>query len=294
VQWAKTTTAIVEVLRVGMTITIKNESPKKDLVAQVEAITKMSLALTALCYTLGVIVVNLHFAQYGYYSLELFRLSYIVAGVWFFLILGTWVLLFALFLVRSKAVVQSERSKWKKAVLLGFTVFMMVSVIYMLWVVGTHLGIAIDRSWAGVLCLGIFGSGVLLYEFSDILRKPLVAIDPVEKVYNVAFGVLLLVIYTVSFAQVTYSRIPASLGGGGAQLVRVTATEDARLALEGAGISFSEVLSKRGENVVSISDTLGLVFMGEKDIVVVSPKIPERSFLINRDALLFVQFLKKH
>src|SRR6476659_3656400 len=59
------------------------ESQKMGTVKElIEIVGKIVLGTLALCYGLGFVIVNVHYGSYGFYSAGLFRLNYIVAGVW--------------------------------------------------------------------------------------------------------------------------------------------------------------------------------------------------------------------
>ena len=47
-----------------------------------ELLGKAAVGLLGICYVIGLIVTTIHLHQYGIFSLDLLRLSYVVAGVW--------------------------------------------------------------------------------------------------------------------------------------------------------------------------------------------------------------------
>lgn len=48
---------------------------KKDYYYDLEKISKLFLSISAIAYIVGLIIVNLHYNQYGFYSLSLFRIN---------------------------------------------------------------------------------------------------------------------------------------------------------------------------------------------------------------------------
>lgn len=64
----------------------------------IEMVGKMTLAGAALCYAFGLVVVNVYLSKFGVYSVDLFRLHYVTAGIWALLDLTLPALLILIFI----------------------------------------------------------------------------------------------------------------------------------------------------------------------------------------------------
>ena len=50
-----------------------------------EVVGKVIIGWLAVCYASGLLMVNLYYSRFGVYSLSLFRLVYVIGGLWVFL-----------------------------------------------------------------------------------------------------------------------------------------------------------------------------------------------------------------
>ena len=58
------------------------ENPHKTFLDQAESISKMGAISFAAIYAIGYLVTSLHLSHYGIVSAELFKIQYVVTGVW--------------------------------------------------------------------------------------------------------------------------------------------------------------------------------------------------------------------
>lgn len=217
----------------------------KDLL---ELLGKVILGGLALCYGLGLLMVNMYYSHYGAYSLSLFRLNYVIAGLWVVLpvismatfFFGVAVMVLA---IREWASSKSIQAMFKRGnptitkVTLSATA---VFLIYMFHRLALDLfDITLPTKVWLQLILGTFGIVFLIpvMWYSMYRRR-----QPVEtSVFAVVFCVYALV-YVFLFARGVYSKIPAHLGGGRTKGVQflLEANEGDKKFFELSGLRFYE------------------------------------------------------
>jgi hypothetical protein len=122
----------------------------------IELVGKLSIGFVALSYVIGLLVVNIHLNKYGAYSLGIFRLNYISAGMWtLFPVLFPLLLLFILILFAM-----SYFNSWKRrpfSVWLTLTTMPILVLLSFTLIATRILGIDLfSWEWLGAFPTGFF------------------------------------------------------------------------------------------------------------------------------------------
>ncbi len=244
----------------------------KDLI---EISGKAILAILALYYGLGLLVVNIYLSRYGVHSLSLFRLHYILAGFWvmapiFVAMLGLSILLAGAYSIPT---IRDHIHDWagssfsgeidkpiKKSSVVFFLIEFFLSTIGFIAVI-VALRIKFTRDWIISLPAGL---GIVIvitllivafYRYKSALRIPFL--------YGTSIGTLFYFsIYTFVFANVLYGTIPAHLGGGQASDVQLL------LKVEDKEKEFFEISGLTFRAGTSQTDTVKLLFADENGYVI--------------------------
>src|SRR5215208_4635917 len=223
----------------------------KDLM---EVLGKAVVGLLALCYALGLFVVNFYYNRYGVYSLSLIQLNYVVAGVWLLapIFLTLIILIILIILAYSNQHVrkfingvlgikqdegQTQAADWIGKSAVGAACLTILMVIIAL----QEIRITFVYQWIVVLLTAFFLNlfmSVTLYVFfryRSTLRFPL--LFSMLTIY-VAF----LTAYTFDFSKSLYGTIPPHLGGGGTKDVQLLldVDESSKKYFELSGLEFYE------------------------------------------------------
>jgi hypothetical protein len=202
----------------------------------IDALNKLFVGLVASSYLLGLLIVNLYFSQYGFYSLSLFRLNYVIAGLWaiasvflsYFLLE---LILIALALVLTRTIPLRERISTALAYIGGAFLF-----TYAVYVVVAVFGVLMTWNWllySSVGAMSILGVKRNLRDFlpryDDLKFKASAAA-------GTAVAVLFFVLFVLGFAKDLYGRIPASSGGGESQLVQIVLKPEYQKQFQSLGL----------------------------------------------------------
>lgn len=212
-----------------------------------ELASKAIITLVGLCYAIGLVVRNIHLSRYGYYTVGLLELNYIMAGVWALLPMFLGVLLLNLlsflFFIDDEAKPHLRRGK--KAKLTGYDIFVNVFVSVLLaagFLLVSHRYLALPLSW------GLVGTtllGILALYF--LAATAYFSVSPSgfnfsTRLLFATCGIILLGLYLSLFARRHYNDIPSGVGGGRPELVRLVPAEEAKpylvtlgLRLDGTG-----------------------------------------------------------
>jgi hypothetical protein len=252
----------------------QDESPSKiGLVKDVlEILGKLLLGLVAICYALGLIVMNSYFSNYGVYSLSLFRLSYVMAGLWAlgpvitlvcFTLLGAW--------LRSEYTVRPplKRRRFLIVTVLG-SILVLAAFIYVLTSLRgpiDYVGLSLTNFALGLLLDGLLAILFLymLYSESFEVERRLTFIS-----LFIAIFIIVLLTHAVVFGRKVYGAIPPYWGGGMPIQVRIAVeSEDkAQEMLKATGISF--------EGDSHLSNSIEYLFATEDEYIFLVPDGKER------------------
>ena len=217
-----------------------------DLKDVLEAASKGLLAAAGLCYVFGLVVSNIHFGRYGYYSLSLLQLNYVFAGFWSVLpiIVAAFAVNF-LYVYFTGAGREGEQPRAKfslkrvAAGLLGLLMFTgIVSVVVSM--IGEYIGFRFSWWWLAVSLAGLIPAIAFVgFAFSIVA--------PREGKRNVNLSLLLLMnlaialtFYLAFFSLKVYGDIPAGVGGGRPARVRFVVDAAERPFFLSSGITFDE------------------------------------------------------
>jgi hypothetical protein len=275
-----------------------NEPPVDGLKSFAEVVGKLSLGALGVCYALGLIVLNVHFSRYGVYSLSLFQVNYITAGIWALLpVVAPWVLgLFSLwvllhfrwkftkrfyryFSLPLELRPERERAKQQGSILMWVGLAACFPVL--MWRSGIDF-----RPWLGVLAVGAVWGFLLVLMTLIALDRKKQRKKPVIMLVAVTVT-LALVIYATIFGGEAYGTIPAHLGGGAPGQVYFIVEPDVNVKtfFKNMGIHF------QGES--NRTEAVRLLLVTEGEYIILTPEASEaggRALSIRRDyvkALLF-------
>ncbi|MBI3694042.1 MAG: hypothetical protein HY238_04270 [Acidobacteria bacterium] len=233
--------------------------------------------LSAACYVIGLLVVNIHLRRFGYYSMSLFEVHYVVAGILSLVPVGLGWCGFALF---AEEIWEAAKG-WKLvALLIGLLLGLMGSFVVLVlqgaWIEGLPFGVRF-------VVLIIAGFFVTLYPAAAAQSATrLLASNVYRKEVTVSGAVVIglsaLVVvggYLVNFSRSIYGEIPATLGGGQPRAVRLVVKNEVKASLAGLGVPFAA----DGRT----SERVRLLLATEKEYVILTGK--EGSVGIRGDAV---------
>lgn len=286
----------------GVTLYVNTNLQRLDLEKTknvIEVVGKLTVGLAAVCYVLGLVVVNVYLSKYSVYSLDLFRLNYVTAGllalspVLFGVVTSLMLagLMYPLFAAVSRKVRSSliPGERWDGLgantlmILLVAQVLVATAVTYLIF---WTAGIPADRGWGfiigaalvtNVLCAIAMYFGVLQTQ-QPYLRQVTLMIVP-------ALAVIVVLGHAVFFGAYLYEGVAAQLGGGRPREVEVLVNDpDARALLEEAGVEFQED-SRLAKNV-------RLLFATEGEYILLV-KVPlndrEQAVTVKRDLIQIIR-----
>lgn len=211
-----------------------------------EAASKGLLAAAGLCYVLGLVVSNIHFGRYGYYSLSLLQINYVFAGFWSLLpiIVAAFAVNF-LYMYLTGAGWEGERPQRKfslkevAAGILGILILvtMLSAAVHL---IGESIGFRISWGWLAVSLVGILPA-------SAFVAFALSIVAPWAGKRNVNRSLLLLMNFAIAltfylgfFSLTVYRDIPAGMGGGRPARVRFVVDAAEKPFFLSSGIAFNE------------------------------------------------------
>lgn len=264
---------------VGETTLTETSKNNFDLKAYLETAGKLAASLGAVCYLTGLFVININLSQYGYFSLSLLNVRYILAGVWAFIPLLLWWILRWWTLSSISREIEEDTKKSKEQIrklreklenlkrirektgdlgLIGAKLF--GGPKWVMWSVAIFSNLL--ALFAGILAivalfypryLSLWSGGMpwgLRLIYTTILAAYVVATLPTSEKRLSGFlsrivkspGVTLLFFfaYLLIFARFQYSAIPSFFGGGRPQMVRLVVSPTEQQSLIACGLSFPE------------------------------------------------------
>lgn len=260
----------------------------------VEIFSKLILGGIAFLYALGLITVNLYYSHYGVYSLSLFRVSYILAGIWviFPIIMGLtlFLIIYALYLFIKWLRGEHKTKKFKlsvsTSVLIAFCICFALTVFFAI-ITLFNLGIEFNSSWITLLISGL-GIAVTIIALIYIFYY---YHNPLRRFFILSLSLfifLTLLQHTYHFAHLVYGTIPSHIGGGGIKQVQLLldVDENSKKYFEGSGLIFYENTNQ--------TRTTQLIFETENEyVLLVKPPdwaLPKGTLSIKRDMIKSVLY----
>jgi len=231
----------------------ENKPDLENAKSLMEIVGKFVLGVLALCYAIGMFVVNIYYSKYGVYSLSLFQVNYVVAGLWvlapifliLFAIIPLLILVFSyprvskLFYSLLKVPPPSTPSEYVSSINRPVLLCMYTIAMFGVFILAKGLKIKFPNSWAtGLGTVTIALISLSLYVLYKYLYK-----FHLSLLYSV-LSVLLIFLagYTIDFANIAYGTIPPHLGGGGTKEVQLLLDVDdsSKKYFESSGLRFHE------------------------------------------------------
>ena len=255
---------------------------------------KTFLALSAISYILGIVIVNLYYGKYGFSSLSLFKVNYIIAGAWSIIVLISFLFIIYIGLSYFKQSVNNQTKPIKRTFIIIFSVIEIMVFGSIGYFIAIILGFSMSIKWGWIPLIGTIG----LYVTFDNVRAFINQVWKKNSDYttNLLTGVLILTSYFVLFSHYLYETIPATLGGGNPQLVILSVQPNIKEQLYNNGFPLLTICKDSSETdlyITNVSDTLLLLLERENNIVLVSRKSPATAFEIANDQIILKQFLQK-
>jgi hypothetical protein len=278
---------------------VLNAESVKDLV---ELCGKIFLGLLAAFYALGLIVVNVYLSNFGVYSLSLFRLNYITAGMWdaIFIVAPTWVTLTCVGMIIM--IVPAWRRKllgrlytespdhWEGTLanLVTVLIFFGCTLIFTGFIVSKAM-FYLSTSYKNLIFSLITGviTGTYLFVFPLFIAsvKSHGLLRLMRLFLVVLAGMLVLFAHALDFARTAYGVIPPYLGGGKPSEVELVLSVDSntRDFLINSGLEF--------RNGTNITEKVKLISVSEDEYILLienkgeNPNVKFKGFSIRRDAV---------
>ena len=263
---------------------------------QFESFTKFFLVLAAMSYSVGIVVVNLFYAKYGYHSLSLFRLNYAVAGLWCIFFLALSYFLWEMFF-ENVATVFRSKSETIDRIFAALGIFVGPLIIGLIAKGIAYLvGIKGSWEWLVISFIGYFalsGTGEALIELATDRMHGKVRLGSAVGPF---FALLIFVAYLGGFSRTLYSFIPASVGGGRPQKAQLVVGHNQEDWFKHFGVAFvvqaaEERKNKSVDEVVSITDTLRILTSSENDLVIFSVKDSLQSIVLRRESIFAIRYI---
>ncbi|MEK6301396.1 MAG: hypothetical protein AABO41_11790 [Acidobacteriota bacterium] len=251
---------------------------------------KVIIGVIALCYVLGLLVVNLHLSRYGIYSLSLFRINYVIAGVWVLmpimvvLLLGgsTYLLIKTVPHVKDSAPKvwefgprnQGPKGKASSRRFMTIYTLILVGLLFLISVMGVVTMIRTLIKDFGQLSkilplIGLISSSILV--FFILATKASASGRPVIVSFGFFVVSILLLMHAMVFSRTFFPNIPSYLGGGSTKTVQILLKleEKDRQFFQSSGLEF-------GDNSNETKD-LQLLFANDNEYIflVNSSRFPE-------------------
>ncbi len=265
------------------------------LMPKLEAYTKLVLGFIASCYAVGILVVNIFYGKFGFYSLSLFRINYVIAGFWAILVLVFVYLFFRILLDSFRHIFGKNKREKELIRFIALLIFSAALLIFVSTTIARYFEIEMGWKWLLIPLAGCMG---LTYISKLIKKAPLnltIFASDTTAIFNVLFGLSLLVGYIVSFSTSLFPNIPANIGGGHPQKVQLVISKSFEPYLAVQGVKFIDLQSdstKVDYHKVIITDTLDLLLLTDREIVLTVRNFKNQSFSINRNDNILIHFVR--
>jgi hypothetical protein len=221
----------------------ENLAPTKEVLTTakevIELVSKVMLGGLAVCYALGLLVVNLYYSRFGVYSLSLFRVTYVAAGVWILLPISF--VIFAIVTVMFMLDKDVPRMDWRHMpsqyrIVVGVTFLLFLLVALVALAVGLEINLTAKQYFFLLFSSSITGTLIVKLSVAAFITR--------RRFLSAVLSILLpmcLILHTISIAG-AYGAIPAHLGGGGTKDVQflLAIDENDKSFFERSGLLFEE------------------------------------------------------
>lgn len=269
------------------------ESPSKENIPAslntyhplVESFSKFAFILVGLCYGIGMIIVNMNLSQYGFYSLNLFRVNYILAGIWAFITL-LWC--YGLIFVIEKMI---EKQFKPKITLLKIIPFVFSVSIYAWTIYYLAISFKINVSEIGWLngCTTLFYGTLTVLVWSltveAFLKKRTKVLsdsgnpfqyqlDKYKFAISLVYRSVLIFVFLFNFGKYIYGHIPIEVGGGQPKQIVIIPKPNATNYLMLSGIEFQmlSLSSDSSSQKIAYSKPQKLLLANEKEYIILVSK----------------------
>jgi len=228
---------------------------------------KLVFGSIAICYLMGLMVVNIYLNNFGVYSPTLFRLSYIAAGAWSLIPIA--LMLVAVILISGVLIqvpkidsffrkLSGEQKDMDRADSV-FSLFIALALLAVVVIAALIVRKSIDNAgFTGSLFAGEVKATVASIVLYGVVLGPLLSYllpSRISRFSTISLTVVMLGLvsfgHAYEFAKSVYGNIPASLGGGKpkeVQLVLDLSNND-REFLSNLGVTFQSDRSNITNNV---------------------------------------------
>lgn len=228
-------------------VTQKDNRTMKDLL---EEVSKIGFLIFFTCYAIGLLIINLHLAQYGIYHLGFLQIDYVMAGaLWLFLVLGT----LSCFL-HIKDIIKDGWTNWNDGKI--SKVLKIIGPLLVIFFVVLFFQIVLDKvtveplnysSWetwqiVGNLIVSAVAVSWLKSDFNNIY-KTLINTDKKTIgtiLYRMADRIIWILGIIAWFALFTYPKLNPAFGGGKKQVVEFIVKQDSIPAFTNFGLKLQE------------------------------------------------------
>jgi hypothetical protein len=291
------------------------DDDKPLLVKRLEWAGKVTAAVTAIIYILGLVVVTLHLGRYGASGLGLLHEQYVVAGIWVLVppVIATLLIAAAYVaaVTESQPDQKSRYPRWLSAlfavigVVIGYPV---IAGYFLSFVSGVSVGI-------NTTDLVLIGAGATFFAViaAAFLAGGLGMVGSTSNYYRVVglslivFGIFPVVGYVGYFTKNVYPKIPASIGGGEPVRIRILLgsekNEDVIVEAKGLPEIAKEIkiedvrkltltkVKNPVQEFLSASSEYDLLFVTNDAYIVVDPSDPQRALEIKKGMVSAVRHL---
>lgn len=254
------------------------DEAKNDRLSQLkdaaELIGKFIVGLLGVSYIAGLLVVNIYLNRYGTFSVNLFRINYLSAGIWALLpVLALLAVLISLcgasLLVIShfkpNRVAPRAKEDWFGLALLAVVLIFCTVSFFLFALELVVAGMTWEPRWIRLIAPSSITAAYFIIAYALLVlkkQKTLARNHAVASFALTLIGVIFLFLsYLVEFSINAYGLIPSHLGGGRPTVVRLLldVEPDTKYALSSYGIVFQKD-SSQTENV-------HLIFLTEEECI---------------------------
>ncbi len=280
-----------------------NQSPSKKWLELIEAVSKYSVGLTAICYILGLVVVSSHLNKYGVTYIGVLRINYIMAGIWALIpIFLALVFSFLIFCILIAVLPQLARfiaktsnrdvTEYTKTNRFGVPVFLLLpsSLTTMVFVYGSFEIMTGRRivelfeynsrlTFLSIISFIIVPGSMFLMSANSRYKSKN---NLFRNVFITVWIVIHLIVYVEFFSYDIYGQIPSYIGGGKLKVTRflLELKPKTKAYLEREGVQFDVSENSQNESKepeVYFTKDIYLVFYTDNEYYVlvdnkVSPK----------------------
>ncbi len=198
----------------------------------IQVLPSFVVGFAAVCFSVGLLIVNLRLARYGVFSSELVRSEYVTAGALFIFL----VTLTQLSLTYGLTEIESAAPRWRD----GRHIASVFTVIFGLMEIFAPLVIALnfmsDREFMWIVIGTLVGASTTgsillqrLIEFSRVILVPPSTVSTESKRRIQLRALLMLLVFNFSsitlYAYYAYPHLSPAIGGGKREQVMLRATE---------------------------------------------------------------------